>query len=86
LYEWAKRHPEFQDSLDKILRKQHNMLAQGGVAGYFQPVITKLMLSHNHGYREKSDVTSKGETIVFSIPGEVANKHGIKSQTETDCQ
>lgn len=86
LYEWSNKHSEFSGSLDKILRRQHNMLTEGGIAGYFQPVITKLMLSHNHGYREKSDLTSNSETIVFSIPSEVANKHGIKSQAETDRQ
>jgi len=36
--------------------------------------------------KENVDVTSGGEKINFIIPGEVANKHGIKSQTETDCQ
>ena len=66
LYEWAKEHKEFSNSLDKIIRQQHNMLAQGGVAGYFNPVITKLMLSNNHGYKEKSDVTTNDKDISIS--------------------
>jgi hypothetical protein len=56
LYEWAKEYPEFSNALDRIIRQQHNMLATGGIAGYFSPVITKLMLSNNHGYREKSEI------------------------------
>lgn len=65
LYEWAKIYPKFSDALAKITRQQHNMLAEGGLAGYFSPVITKLMLSNNHGYREKSeqDITSGGKPI-----------------------
>jgi len=63
LYDWAKEYPKFSDALDRIIRQQHNMLAQGGIAGHFNPVITKLMLSNNHGYREKSDVTSDNEAL-----------------------
>lgn len=69
VYEWAKIHPDFKDALDDIRLKQHNMLAQYGVAGTLNPVITKLMLSNNHGYAEKSktDLTSKGEKIKSNI-------------------
>jgi L-2-hydroxyglutarate oxidase LhgO len=69
LYEWAKENKEFSNALDRIIRQQHNMLATGGIAGYFSPVITKLMLSNNHGYREKSetDVTSGGEKLKINV-------------------
>lgn len=67
LYDWGKQYPAFSDALDKIIKQQHNMLAEGGVAGYFNPTITKLMLSNNHGYREKSDVTSDGKALSISF-------------------
>ena len=68
LYNWAEKHEEFMHALDRISRQQHNMLAEGGIAGYFSPVITKLMLSNNHGYTEKSNVdhTTKGDKITFT--------------------
>lgn len=60
---WEKEHDEFSEALTKIRRAQHNMLVNGGVSGEFNPVITKLMLSSNHGYKEKSDVTSNDKPI-----------------------
>lgn len=63
LYQWAEKYSDFNDALDKIRLKQHNVLADGGVSGRFNPVITKLMLSNNHGYREKSDVTTDGKEL-----------------------
>lgn len=79
LYEWKSKYPDFSDALDKIMKRQHNMLAEGGVAGYFNPTITKLMLSNNHGYREKSDVTTDDKPITFSVNSDLATKNGINT-------
>lgn len=63
LYEWEGQHTEFSDALNKIRRKQHERLVEGGLSGTYSPVITKLMLSNNHGYKEKTDVTTNDEKI-----------------------
>ncbi len=63
LAEWAKEHVEFSAALNKIKMEQHNRLVDESLAGNYNPVIAKLMLSSNHGYREKSDMTSNDESI-----------------------
>jgi hypothetical protein len=66
LYEWCKVHPEFSDSLVQIKTEQMERLINNGLNGDYNPTIAKLILSSNHGMREKTetDVTSKGESIV----------------------
>lgn len=65
LYRWAESHTEFRDALDELKELQGLLLQSNGLQGKFAPVITKLMLSANHGMAEKSetDHTSKGEKI-----------------------
>ena len=63
LYEWAEKNPKFSDVLDDIKEKKEDILLEGGLSGDFNPLITKLILSSRHEYREKSDVTSDGESI-----------------------
>ena len=52
LYEWGKKHPEFQDTLDHILARQERKLVAKGLNNEFSGTITKLMLA-NHGYSDK---------------------------------
>jgi hypothetical protein len=54
-YEWQAAHPEFGDACKRILVKQGRLLQSGGLEAKFAPVITKLMLSANHGMAEKTD-------------------------------
>lgn len=63
LYEWEEKYDDFSDALQKIRAEQHNTLVDRGITGEFNSTITKLMLSHNHGYTEKTDLTSAGEKI-----------------------
>ena len=55
LYAWRDQHPDFSDTLDRVLKKQAISLINNGLAGEFNSTIAKLMLA-NHGYREKSEV------------------------------
>lgn len=66
LVEWRKQHPEFSAACTKIEQKQKESLIDQGLAGNYNPVIAKLILSANHGMAEKTqtDVTSKGEQIM----------------------
>ena len=65
LTEWAKENDVFSVALDKIRQAQHNRLVDETLAGNYNPVIAKLMLSSNHNYAEnsKTDITSGGEKI-----------------------
>jgi len=63
IYEWASKHPEFSDTIELLQAEQADKLINQGLAGNYNSTIAKLMLSSNHGMREKSDVTSNDETI-----------------------
>lgn len=57
LYEWAKHHEEFSNTLASVNQKQERGLTAGGLTGQFQPTIAKLMLA-NHGYHDKQEIGS----------------------------
>ena len=63
LYNWAKTNEDFATALEKIKDEQLTRLINKGLSGKYHPVIAKLMLSSNHGMREKSDVTSDDKPI-----------------------
>lgn len=65
LYAWRDQHPEFSDTLDRVLKKQAVSLINNGLAGEFNSAIAKLMLA-NHGYREKSEVDNKSSDGSFA--------------------
>lgn len=54
LYDWSKTNDEFSDILRRLKQQQADKLLQNGLAGRYNPVITKLMLS-KHGYVERSE-------------------------------
>jgi len=62
LYQWAKDEDkgEFTDILERIMSQQERKLAGGGLAGDFNPNITKMMLT-KHGYSDKQDVNLGGQ-------------------------
>ena len=65
LYEWDKKYQDFSNSLDKIRIEQQTRLINEGLAGNYNPTIAKLILSSNHGMREKTeqDITTGGKEI-----------------------
>jgi hypothetical protein len=58
LYEWEKEHRQFSNALDKIRAEQHDRLINNGLSGDYNPTIAKLVLSSNHGYAEKTDMST----------------------------
>ncbi len=84
LYEWSKEHPAFSNALEEIKTEQLERLINNGLNGDYNSTIAKLMLSSNHGMREKSetDVTSGGEKITFGIAEAIAKKNDIITKTE----
>lgn len=66
LYLWAKDHPDFSEALDKIKREQKQRLIENGLAGKYNPVIAKLVLSANHGMAEKNEVSGPNGQPLFN--------------------
>lgn len=58
LYEWAKVHEVFSDTLKALNSVQEKRLINGSLMSDYNATISKLMLA-NHGYREKSEVDNK---------------------------
>ena len=67
LVEWGKVYPEFSVALKKLMTKQELQLVNDGIYGgkEVNPTIVKLLLQNNHGMRERTDVTSDDEKIVY---------------------
>lgn len=63
LYNWEKENKTFAEALDKIRTRQHNLVVNGSLSGYYNPVISKLILTTNHGYRDRVDATSKDQPL-----------------------
>lgn len=60
-YNWSKENDDFLDAMDALLEKQGRLLQSYGLLGKTNPAITKLMLSANHGMREKNDLEVSGK-------------------------
>jgi len=67
LYDWEKIYPEFLHALDKIRTEQHNRLINSGLSGDYNPTIAKLILSSNHGYKERTDQTTNDKDLPTPI-------------------
>lgn len=63
LVEWEKKHEEFSVALAFLDDKQREMVIRGSINGDYNPMIAKLILSANHGMKERSDVTSDDKPL-----------------------
>lgn len=65
IYDWKDTYPDFSQSLEKIVKAQKDRLIEKGLSGDYNATIAKLILSSNHGMREKvdTDITTQGEKI-----------------------
>lgn len=68
VYDWAKQEDkkEFSDIVSKIATKQELALINGSLNGKLNARISGMLLG-KHGYSDKQDVTSNGETINVNI-------------------
>lgn len=56
LYAWAKEdNPEFLYVFNRLELLQHKSLVNGGLAGGFNPAVTKMMMT-KHGYSDKQEI------------------------------
>lgn len=63
LYEWARKNKQFSLALSRISTAQKERLLSKGLSGDYNSTIAKLILSANHGMKEKTDVTSNDKEI-----------------------
>ena len=70
LFEWAKHYKEFSESLSELKSVQATELINKGLRNQYNSTIAKLILSANHGMREKSDITTNDKDLPTPIlPG-----------------
>ncbi len=69
LYEWQRTYREFSEALELIVKEQQMRLLDSGLAGTYNHVIAKLVLSANHGMRERQDITSDNKPLPTPILG-----------------
>jgi hypothetical protein len=55
--------PEFSSALRKIDVEQHKRLIDGALSSDYNSTIAKLILSSNHGYKERVDGTSGDKPV-----------------------
>lgn len=62
LYDWSQKYEMFSDVMEKIAAEQEDRLINNGLAGTYNPTISKVLLT-KHGYTEKieTDQTIKGD-------------------------
>jgi len=65
---WRDKYPDFLRALEKIDTAQRFSLINRGMNGTGNSTITKLLLSHNHGMKERTDITSDNEKVEMVIP------------------
>lgn len=70
LYAWAKDESkkEFSDIFKKVQQAQERKLVNGGLAGGFNPAVTKMMLT-KHGYSDKQEIDHSSADGTMSPTG-----------------
>ncbi len=63
LYNWEKTYPLFASALERIRTAQLTRLINKGLSGDYNPIIAKLILSSNHGMKDRVDETSDDKPI-----------------------
>lgn len=63
IVEWGKIHKQFSVALKDLLAVQAQRLMLGGLSGDYNPMITKLILSANHGMKERVDNTTDDKPL-----------------------
>lgn len=67
LYEWEAEYEEFSNALSELRAKQAKVVLEKGLSGDYNPTIAKLILSNNHGYKERSDTTTNDKELPTPI-------------------
>lgn len=84
IYEWAKEtkpdgtlaKPQFSDIVKELMSTQEKILLAKGLAGIFNPTITKLVMA-KHGYKEKVDTTTNDKDLPTPIFANIPLKNEL---------
>lgn len=82
MYERAKKHKEFSESLRICKQIQKAILIEMSLCGIYNSKIAELMLKNNHNFVDKKEVdhTTKGQ----SIKGILLGIQDVNEQEETE--
>ena len=69
IYEWAKVHKEFSETLNDLRNYQASKLINRGLNNEYNATIAKLILSANHGMKERVDTTTNDKDLPTPIYG-----------------
>jgi len=83
LYNWAERFPEFKKALERIKVEQLQRLIDKGLEGTYNSTIAKLILTTNHGMRDRSDLTSGDKPIPILGGQSVSTDDSDKEDTQS---
>jgi len=85
LYEWAKKHPEFQDALDELKMKQKEALTEIGIFGgkEINATIVALLLKVNHDMIETDRHEFRGDGFLIKLDAGNTIQPTSKVSTET---
>lgn len=75
VHAWSKKYPSFSDALDILMAVQRERLLNRGLSGDYNPMITKLVLSANHGMKERVDQTTDDKPLPANVT--VNNYHQL---------
>lgn len=68
LYAWAKKYPEYEDAMGRLMDIQYSRLVNGGLAGHYKVWLVIIMLMRNHrgrlGLMKNQEIHNKERLIV----------------------
>jgi hypothetical protein len=63
LQDWTEKYDDFSHAYEYLMNYQAETLLNGSLKGEYNATISKMMLSANHGYVERKDITSAGKEM-----------------------
>jgi hypothetical protein len=67
LYEWAKKHPEFSNALDRAKELQQEVLIQHGLNGFYKEGFAKFVAVNYTNLKDKVESTVESKNIQINI-------------------
>lgn len=86
LVNWGKEYPEFFAALQKIDIEQKQKVLESGLSGAYNSKIGGLILSSNHGMKERSetDLNHKGRVFLGDIVDGLDGNSSKKDESENE--
>jgi hypothetical protein len=83
IHAWSREYPIFSDALEELKALQAERLMTGALSGDYNPLIAKLILSANHGMKERTDVTTDDKELPAPIVSLDALRRNKRSQADS---